>query len=104
MPLNVNNVDATVVSNAIYGMTVALLSDKVTFSNFFDRIIDVYEDSTDFIVFNLENDFFGRKDLALLYYPSKYNAYWFISRTLFILNNNKDNFPSKYSSLLEGVR
>lgn len=31
-----------------------------------------------------------RTDLALTYYPSVYDFYWFVARNVFLLNNNKE--------------
>ena len=42
MPFSVNNVDTTVCSNAVFGMTSALLSKKISFSENFDEIVSIY--------------------------------------------------------------
>ena len=46
----------------------------------------IYLNTTSLIAHEIVNNFTGRPDLALTYYPSKYEFYWFVSRTYAYLN------------------
>ncbi|XP_038064437.1 uncharacterized protein LOC119734887 [Patiria miniata] len=48
----------------------------------------VYENTTSFIAWVIESGTMtSRPDLALTYYPSRYNFYWFVARTRFLIAN-----------------
>ena len=86
MPFNVNNVDLTVSANVIYGMTAAVLANMSNPSHWFDTEAQmIYENTTDLIAWSIERNFSSRPDLALAYYPSVFNFYWFTARTLNLL-------------------
>ncbi|KAI3380652.1 hypothetical protein SNEBB_006276 [Seison nebaliae] len=88
MPFNVNNVDATVNANSLSGLTSAIIYDLDEFNKVVDSELKmIYLNTTNFLCWIMENDFEGRPDLALTYYPSIYNFYWFSSRVLFMLRN-----------------
>ena len=46
----------------------------------------IYLNTTSLVAHEIVNNFTGRPDLALTYYPSKYEFYWFVSRTYAYLN------------------
>ena len=86
MPFHVNNVDLTVSANVLYGITTTLLSKIANPEEWFDQDVEmIYENTTNLIAWMVAHNFSGRPDLALTYYPSVYNFYWFTSRILYIL-------------------
>ena len=90
MPFYVNNVDLTVGTNVIYGLTSAVLSNLDNPSEWFDPEVQmIYENTTNLLVWAIERNFSGRPDIALTYYPSVFNFYWFTSRTLNLLQSFK---------------
>lgn len=83
MPFNTNNIDLTVSTNVIYGLTAAVLAGLGDPEEWFDAEVQmIYENTTDLIVWEIERNFSGRPDIALTYYPSVLNFYWFTARTL----------------------
>lgn len=42
-------------------------------------------DITDLLVYVIEDAIHRRPDLILMYYPSKYDFYWFVGRTIGLL-------------------
>ena len=98
MPFNTNNIDLTVCSNVVYGLTAAVLArlgDPGPEEWFDAEIQMIYENTTDLIVWAIEQNFSGRPDIALTYYPSVFNFYWFTTRTL--------NLIQSYSARHDGV-
>lgn len=88
MPFNINNVDLTVSANVIYGLTSGVLSDLQDPKSWFDEEVQtIYDNTTLLIAYEISHNFSSRPDLALTYYPSMYNFYWFISRVLNLLNS-----------------
>ena len=100
MPFNVNNVDLTVAANVIYGITAAILNDMQNPSDWFDKDLQgIYNDSVNLIAWQIERNFSSRPDLALTYYPSMFNFFWFTSRTLNLLASS----PSLPFTVMEDV-
>ncbi|OWF43412.1 uncharacterized protein LOC110459787 isoform X1 [Mizuhopecten yessoensis] len=99
MPFSVNNVDVTVAANAIYGLTSGLLSNIIDDVEFDADLQRIYLNTSSLIAHELSYNFSSRPDLALTYYPSKHECYWFVARTLslmqrYLLNNNEtDTLP-----------
>uniref|UniRef100_A0A1X7VN73 Uncharacterized protein n=1 Tax=Amphimedon queenslandica TaxID=400682 RepID=A0A1X7VN73_AMPQE len=88
MPFNVNNVDLTVSANVLYGLTAAVLSDMQDPNSWFDEEVQmIYLNTTSLVMYEISNNFSSRPDLALTYYPSVFNFYWFTSRILNLLNS-----------------
>ena len=88
MPFNVNNVDLTVSVNVLYGLTAAVLSDMEDPKSWFDDEVQmIYLNTTSLVMYEISNNFSSRPDLALTYYPSVFNFYWFTSRVLNLLNS-----------------
>jgi len=107
MPFNVNNVDLSVCANTIYGISRLYLSrcNNSGYNNNNIKSEDRSKDSCSWF----ENDkllqqtlldssrllswaldsgrITERPDLALLYYPAIYDFYWFVSRTVSLVNN-----------------
>jgi hypothetical protein len=93
MPFQCNNVDASVGANMVFGLTSGLLYDT-SFQEYFDdeHIQRMYLDTTDMLAWILETNVMNeRPDLTLLYYPPVYDYYWFVSRTLHLLNSAPEN-------------
>uniref|UniRef100_K1Q665 Uncharacterized protein n=1 Tax=Magallana gigas TaxID=29159 RepID=K1Q665_MAGGI len=81
-PSDVNNVDVTVSANALYGITNGILSGLVTTEVLEDpEIQQLYLNTSTMIAFQINTNFSGRPDLALTYYPSVMEFYWFVART-----------------------
>ena len=88
MPFNSNNIDLTVSSNVIYGLTSAVLAGLGDPNKWFDADTQmIYENTTDLVAWEIERNLSGRPDLALTYYPSVMNFYWFTARTLNLIQN-----------------
>ena len=93
MPFYVNNIDLTVSTNTIYGIVSATLAGLGNVSEWFDDDIQmILSNTTDLIAWSIDGNFSNRPDLALTYYPSVYNFYWFTSRILNLLTS-KDSLP-----------
>lgn len=83
MPFNTNNIDLTVSANVIYGLTSAALGGLGDPNEWFDLEVQmIYENTTNLLVWAIKRNFSGRPDIALTYYPSVLNFYWFTARTL----------------------
>ena len=88
MPFNIDNVDLTVSVNVLYGLTAAVLSDMEDPKSWFDdEVQTIYLNTTSLVMYEISNNFSSRPDLALTYYPSVFNFYWFTSRVLNLLNS-----------------
>ena len=89
MPFNVNNVDASVTANSLYG----ILSYFVQSSS---RQMTVAEsnfvlDNARLLAHVIENRLVEKyPSVVLLYYPSKYAFYWFTSRIVHLMSSNID--------------
>ncbi len=87
MPFHTNNVDLTVSSNVLYGISSNLLT-KTNESDWFDSELQtIYENTTNLVTWFIERNFSSRPDLALTYYPSVYNFYWFTARSVNLLRS-----------------
>lgn len=89
-PFNVNNIDLSVLCNFLFGVT----SHTIHFNNFnllnqHPILEQMLLNASEIIKFGLENEIeLNRPDLSLVYYPSVYDFYWFISRTSYLLRNS----------------
>lgn len=110
MPFNMNNVDVTVCSNVVYGITAAILADLSGPQEWFDPDVQmIYQNTSDLIAWAISTNFSGRPDLALVYYPSRFNFYWFTSRILNLLTSAPRPLPfdamdHALASLLDSLR
>ncbi len=86
MPFHIDNVDLTVCANSLYGITAALLSGLVGGASFDEEMQLIYRSTASFVSWQVAHNFSSRPDLALTYYPSVYNFFWFTSRILNLLN------------------
>ena len=86
MPFNTNNIDLTVSSNFVYGLTAAILAGLGRPEEWFvDDLQMIYENTTDLLSWQIERNFSSRPDIALTYYPSVLNFYWFTARILNVI-------------------
>ncbi|XP_067659236.1 uncharacterized protein [Haliotis asinina] len=82
MPFNVNNIDVTVCANFIFGVTNGIINGLFEPSLLDDPdIMNIYNDTARMIAFQVQTNFSDRADLALTYYPSVMEFYWFVART-----------------------
>ncbi|XP_060062486.1 uncharacterized protein LOC132543048 [Ylistrum balloti] len=99
MPFSVNNVDVTVAANTIYGLTAGILSNIIDGVEFDADLQKIYLNTSSLIAEELTHNFSSRPDLALTYYPSPHECYWFVARTLslmqrYLFNSNEtDTLP-----------
>ena len=102
MPFNVNNVDLSVVCNAVYAMTKVFELYGTPAAG--SPMHQLYSDNIGLLGWALENRVVERyQSHALLYYPSKFAFYWFASRIASVMLNNAPKF-AEYSALVEAVR
>eukprot|EP00743_Colponemidia_sp_Colp-15_P010328 GILK01011361.1.p1 GENE.GILK01011361.1~~GILK01011361.1.p1 ORF type:complete len:665 (-),score=79.15 GILK01011361.1:71-2065(-) len=83
MPFNVNNVDASVVANGLFGIvSVLLLQGSGQPMEWFDEDMNqIVVDSAKLLAWILNtNALAKRPDLVLLYYPSAFDFYFFVAR------------------------
>ena len=82
MPFNVNNIDASVVVNGLYGMLSILASDPSKYSSkFTEDHLQLFDDSASMIAYILDNNLIATHSPSiLLYYPSRFAFYYFVSR------------------------
>ncbi|XP_033764341.1 LOW QUALITY PROTEIN: uncharacterized protein LOC117345375 [Pecten maximus] len=81
-PGNVNNVDITVAANALFGITNSILTGLVTAEVLEDPDMQqIYLNTSTMIAYQINTNFSSRPDLALTYYPSAIEFYWFVART-----------------------
>ncbi|KAK3762468.1 hypothetical protein RRG08_009856 [Elysia crispata] len=98
---NVNNVCLGVTANTVYGITSSILSGLVNVSVLEDPLLaQIYHNSSALLLHSVANNMTGRPDLALVYYPSRVQVEWFISRSLAKLEDAAQKGPQP-SPLLE---
>ncbi|XP_041377993.1 uncharacterized protein LOC121390277 [Gigantopelta aegis] len=95
MPFGINNVDVTVSANFLYGVTSSVLRGLQP-TNILDdkQIQQIFLNTTSLIAYEINAEFIGRRDLALVYYPSLFEFYFFVARTYALLERT-----AKYSKL-----
>ena len=105
MPGGVNNIDASVATNVLLGLTAAIQQNSLG-SNHIDLpdwmspdIQKMYSDTADMLSWMIEDQLMEDDEKArsiLLYYPSKIDFYYFMSRLSHALENFNDvnHFPS----------
>ena len=103
MPFHANNIDLTVSTNVVYGLSSTLLIANDSATWFDAELQMVYENTTDLIAWLIERNFSSRPDLALTYYPSIYNFYWFTARTLNLLRSYTVQHGALPYSVMERV-
>lgn len=89
-PFNVNNIDLSVLTNFLFGISSHAIHRNDFELNNHPMIQQMMLNASEIIRCALMNDIeMDRPDLSLVYYPSVYDFYWFISRTSFLLRNSK---------------
>ncbi|XP_067659668.1 uncharacterized protein [Haliotis asinina] len=102
MPFNINNVDVTVSANTIYGITSAILTGLLH-----PKILDdvdvqkIYLNTTSMLIYEINSNMTDRRDLALTYYPSLFEFYWFVARTAFLINTKIRTGPLPHQLLYQ---
>lgn len=88
MPFNINNVDATVSANFLYGMIMVATSTVILHpENYIDADLQkIFYNTTALLAHEIQTNLSSRPDLTLTYYPSKYEFFWFVSRSYAYLN------------------
>ena len=66
--------------SALYGLKGKRVSISLT-HHVLMQFQQIYINTTSMISHEISNNFTSRPDLALTYYPSKYEFYWFVTRT-----------------------
>ena len=99
---HVSSLDLALGANVIASITSCLVAQMGTVDDWFDKDMQaIYENTTGLITLLIERNFTGRPDLAMPFYPSKFNFYWFLSRTYHLLVSycNKSHLPLPYPVL-----
>lgn len=81
MPFDLNNVDASVNANFLFGLLFQIKGGFEAGS----ELRQMMRDIADLLAYVIEDAIHRRPDLILMYYPSKYDFYWFVGRTLGLL-------------------
>ena len=105
MPFNMNNIDPTVASNALYGMTTSLLMNNTKwFTRSDGRARKLYVTTAKFLAFALNSQLNQtRPDLEMLYYPPVINLPFFVARPLRLLQSRKGSLPFKEMEEVLGI-
>ncbi|GFO07640.1 hypothetical protein PoB_003414500 [Plakobranchus ocellatus] len=86
MPTFVNDVCLAVGANVLYGITSTVLTGMVPADILDDPdILKLYQNTSSLIAHMIRHDFHNRQDLVLFYYPPRNQFYFFLSRSLFLL-------------------
>ncbi|XP_071109277.1 uncharacterized protein [Haliotis cracherodii] len=100
MPFNINNVDVTVSANTIYGITSAILTGLLHPQILDDQDVQkIYLNTTSMLIHEINTNMTDRRDLALTYYPSLFEFYWFIARTVCLINTKTRTGPLPHELL-----
>jgi hypothetical protein len=81
IPLDANNVDASVSANFLFGLIFQIKGGYKPSA----EIREMMRDVADLLVYTMEDAIYRRPDLILVYYPSKYAFYWFVGRVVGLL-------------------
>ena len=82
IPFHTNNVDLSVNANVLYGLTLHFINVDKGDAQKFEIVKDLYVDIVKFLKWAIEKRIpFERPDISLVYYPSKFDFFWFIART-----------------------
>lgn len=92
MPFHTNNVDLTVNANSLFGLNSLLITlPEAEARKLFDaELRDLHKNVTSLLIYGIESGIVqNRPDLALVYYPSNYDFYWFVTRNIHALRTAK---------------
>ena len=104
MPFEINNIDVTVAANGVFGTTSTILNGLVGADILDDpEIKQIYLNTSSMIAHMIKTNFSSRHDLALLYYPSAFEFYWFVARIFGQLQRRAREGPLPHPAL-ETVR
>ncbi|KAL4433134.1 hypothetical protein ABPG74_010829 [Tetrahymena malaccensis] len=105
-PFHTNNVDLTVNANAIFGLNSVLSTipkeeaDELFLQD--EDLRTLYRNSTMLLEYGIESRIvLDRVDLALTYYPSEYNFYYYVARNVHFLRfvKERNNGTLPYSDM-----
>ncbi|RUS84794.1 hypothetical protein EGW08_007409, partial [Elysia chlorotica] len=103
MPTLVNDVCLAVGANVLYGMTALTLARLVPADTLDDPdVTSLLTNTSALIAHMLRHDFHARHDLSLFYYPPKNQFFFFLSRSLFLMEMYK-NDPIMRKPVLQTV-
>ena len=90
MPFFVNNVDGSVAVNGLFGIASTILSQPMKYESKWTQEIDkLFRDTVKLIQYVLSEDIVGKHaPTLLLYYPSRFAFYYFISRLVNLLDDS----------------
>lgn len=97
MPFSVNNVDATVNANFLFGLIYQILSGEIELKD--DELKQMMFNSVEFLQFTIKQLITKRPDLILVYYPSRYDFYWFVARNVQLLKRYHERLPEDLISI-----
>ncbi|CEP00136.1 unnamed protein product (mitochondrion) [Plasmodiophora brassicae] len=105
MPFATNNVDVSVVADALFGIVSGLVDDPDRFAPFFDDDLQALVlDSSSLIAYVVNNDLVAKYGtVVLLYYPSWVTFYWFVSRTTNLLGSRRAQTAIARFPVLSGI-
>jgi len=94
IPYHVNNVEATVCGDTLYGLTAMVLSKAQGYDTFFTpNVQQMYLNAAEIVAFTLNSNLFvDRVDLTMFYYPYPVWLNVYASRALFLLSQTS-NLP-----------
>lgn len=97
MPFGNNNVDATVCANVLFGVSYLALTDEFNLGDL-PELKQLVADTSELLGFVINEKISQRPDLALVYYPSKYDFFWFVSRIINLYKRqDKLSYPFDYA-------
>jgi len=92
MPFNVNNVDYSVSANFVYAAMKSAFTDS--FPHEVEGFPALIKNTVKFLVWGIKSGaVVDKPDLLLFYYPSPYLAFFFISRTVHLLQQPQPRVP-----------
>ncbi|GFO39806.1 hypothetical protein PoB_006631100 [Plakobranchus ocellatus] len=105
MVRGINNVCLGVTANAVLGITRSILSGVIEeFQLEEDPLMtQIYLNSSTLLAYQLDTNLTGRPDLALLYYPTRVQFEWMVSRTIAELEAARKQRVSGLSPLMQAV-
>ncbi|XP_052270678.1 uncharacterized protein LOC127871618 isoform X2 [Dreissena polymorpha] len=86
MPFSVNNIDVTVCANFLYGMVTCIGNNVCPVDLIDPDVQKIFMNTTALVAHEIKVNLSSRPDLALTYYPSKFEFYWFVTRSYAWLN------------------